>query len=38
MITVKLKGSADSQEAENARLELANEYEIEQDKIKIIIT
>ena len=38
MITVKLKGSTDSQEAENARLELANEYEIDQNKIKIIIT
>ena len=38
LITVKIKGPADKQEIENARNELSEEYEIDLEKIKIVIT
>ena len=38
LITVKIKEPADKQEIENARNELSEEYEIDLEKIKIVIT
>ena len=38
LITVKIKGPADKVEVEKVKNDLATEYEISEDKIKIVIT